>query len=129
MAIDIMQQMQDIKNWKSTRKKNYNVYVCMPTIGTQCKNELEGVEYITDANTPFILSGTVGENWTIDLNKLMRTYKFADGSPINQDTFNKRLNKNKLLDWTMLTTNPDATNVWAFHLPLSIKNFPVQTSW
>ena len=115
--------------FKQTRKKKYNVYMCMPPKGTQVTNRLEGSHYQTDENKPFVLSGTVGETWVIDANKLAKTYTFADGSTITSESLKSKL-KNGLIDWVKLTTKQVGMDInFAAHLPLSIKNYPVPTSW
>ncbi len=124
-----MVELQNPKNWKRTHKKQYEVYMCRPIIGTECQNMLEGAKYVTDKNKQFILSGTVGENWIIDVNKLAKTYTFEDGTPITPDTLRAKCRNDGQIDWVKLKTRSDALTNWAFHLPNSIQNFPVQTSW
>lgn len=115
--------------FKQTRKKRYDVYMCMPARGTNVINKLEGAQYETSDNKPFVLSGTVGEKWVIDANKLAKTYTFADGSPITPETLQTRL-KNGIIDWVRLTTKQAGVDInFAAHLPLSVTNYPVQTSW
>ena len=125
----IMEQLNNPKNWKKTHKKAYNVYMCRPLPGTQCVNRLEGSQYVTDQNKQFIISGTVGETWVIDVNKLAKTYTFADGTPITPDTLKAKCEDDGQIEWVKLSTRQDVTPNWAFHLPKSIQNFPVQTSW
>jgi hypothetical protein len=125
-----MQELNNPKNWKKTHKKSYKVWICRPATGTQCTNVLEGANYVTDQNKQFIISGTVGETWVIDAGKLAKTYTFDDGTPITPDTLKSKLNRSGQIDWTKLQTKQDGMAInYAFHLPLSIKNFPVQTSW
>lgn len=125
---NILAEIQNPKNWKRTHKKSYNVYMCRPLPGTQCTNRLEGSQYVTDQDRQFILSGTIGETWVIDVNKLAKTYTFADGTPITPDTLKARCEDDGQIEWVKLSTRADATPNWAFHLPKSIQNFPVQTS-
>lgn len=127
---NIMSELNNIKNWKRTSKKNYDVYVCAPWVGTKVHNRLEGSNYVVDNNKRFVISGTVGEQWVVDLAKLSKTYCFMDGSPITNESLYKRVNERKLLDWQHIKTLPGGGGInWAFHLPLGIKNFPVNTSW
>jgi len=126
---DIMEQLNNQKNWKKTHKKAYDVYMCRPLPGTQCTNKLEGSHYVTDQNKQFIISGTVGETWVIDVNKLAKTYTFADGTPITPDTLKAKCEDDGQIEWVKLSTRQDVTPNWAFYLPKSIQNFPVQTSW
>lgn len=127
---NIMTEISNPKNWKRTVKKNYDVYVCAPRLGTKVHNKLEGSDYIVDNNKRFVISGTVGETWVIDAGKLAKTYSFMDGTPITAESLNKRSTASKLLDWTHIKTLPGGGECnWAIHLPLTIKNFPVNTSW
>lgn len=128
---NIMQEIQNPNNWKRTRKKQYEVYVCRPALGTTETNRLEAVTYTTDANKQFIISGTVGEKRVIDLGNLVKTYCTLDGKPITAGYLQEKMGADGTIDWLHLKTIPAADTVtnWAFHLPLGIKNFPVQTSW
>lgn len=126
---NILTEIQNPKNWKRTHKKSYDVYMCRPLPGTQCTNKLEGSRYITDKNKQFIISGTAGETWAIDVNKLAKTYTFADGTPIMPDTLRAKCKSSGQIEWVKLSTRTDTTPNWAFHLPKSIQNFPVKTSW
>lgn len=125
----MMQMASNPNNWKRTHKKSYEVYVCRPLPGTQCVNRLEGTHYVTDQNKQFIISGTVGETWVIDMNKLAKTYIFADGTPITDATLSKKCYSNGQMDWEKLITRADRNTNWAMLIPKSIQNFPVQTSW
>lgn len=129
MQQDITNYLNNPKNWKRTHKKKYDVYMCRPLPGTKCSNFLEGSNYTTDQNKQFILSGTVGEQWVIDVNKLEKTYTFDNGTPITSDTLYAKCREDGCIEWTKLTTRSDATANWAIHLPMSVRNFPVQTSW
>lgn len=126
---DIMVELNNPKNWKRTHKKSYEVYVCRPLPGTKCSNKFEGSNYVTDDKKQFIISGTRGETWVIDVNKLAKTYTFADGTPITPDTLRQKCNPSGQMNWQKMKTRPDNCNNWAFHLPKSIQNFPVKTSW
>lgn len=127
---NILQELGNPKNWKRTAKKNYDVYVCKPSKGTSVTNKLEGANYVTDDNKQFVISGTVGEQWVIDVNKLAKTYCFMDGSPITPNALNNKVDVDGNIDWMHLKTLPGGGGLnWAFHLPLDVKDFPVQTSW
>lgn len=122
--------INNIKNWKRTSKKLYEVYVCRPVLGTAVTNKLEGASYTTDKNKQFVISGTLGEQQVIDVGKLAQTYTFLDGTPITPDGLKaKKVGKSGEIDWMHLKTKQQnkVTN-WAFHLPASVKDFPVQTS-
>ena len=125
----IMEMAQNPKNWKKTHKKSYEVYVCRPLPGTQCANRLEGAQYTTDQNKQFIISGTVGETWVIDVNKLAKTYIFADGMPVMEETLRLKCRQDGQMGWQKMRTQTAADTNWAMLVPKHIQNFPVQTSW
>lgn len=125
----VIRMASDPRNWKKTHKKSYECYVCRPFPGAECTNVLEGTHYITDQNKQFIISGTAGEMWVIDVNKLAKTYVFADGTPITPESLTARLEPDQQMEWTKIKTRADASINFALHIPNSVKNFPVQTSW
>lgn len=63
-------------NYKSTRKKtSYSIKASMPYIGTKVHNYLEKADYVVDENkNRVVLTGTVGEQWTVSIQKLCSTY-------------------------------------------------------
>lgn len=123
--------VRDPRVWAKTGKKSYEIWVCKPPIGTKVYNELEDVHYTTSEAKPFVLSGTVGEQWVIDGAKLAKTYTFATGEPITADAVTRR-SKHGLLDWVKVKTIPGQMCNFAVQLPKSdvtYKNFEVKTSW
>ena len=114
-------------DFKETFKIDYDVYVCKPKLGTKVHNILENTDYITDTKRSFVISGTVGETWVIDINKLIKTYCHIDNKIINQDEFDS----DTLIDWLQFKTITEANKeiYFAAHLKPSIKEYPVQTSW
>lgn len=128
-----MKDFRNPANWKRTSKKLYNVYMCRPEFGTAVHNRLEHCDYTTNEKKQFVLSGTVGEQWVIDGNKLASTYEFEDGTPINPQTLGAKIAKgtNGQIDWIKLRTRQSTGQFnYAFHLPINeIRDFPVKTSW
>lgn len=125
----ILQMVSDPKNWKKTHKKSYEVYVCRPLPGTECHNKLEDANYVTDENRQFIISGTVGETWVIDIDKLAKTYYFADGGSISPITLQNKCRPDGQMDWQKMKTQTACDINWALLIPSGVENFPVQTSW
>lgn len=117
----------DMTNWKKTTKKLYEVYVCMPALGTKVYNVLEDAYYTTTEERPFVLSGTVGEQWIIDFARLARTYKQLNGEPITIESFKGKGHPYKV-DWFKIQTVDDPTTNWAFFVDKS-KKVKVQTAW
>ncbi len=128
--MNIEQELMNPNNWKMTRKKSYVIHVSKPRPGTGVKNHLEGSTYTTDQDKQFVLRGTANEQWVIDIGKLCKTYTDAQGRPITEDLLRSKMNQDGTIDWFPITPIiAGAPRNWAFHLPLSVKNFPVQTSW
>lgn len=124
----IMQMLQNPKSWRRTKKKKYSVYMCMPPVGTKCYNELELCNYETTPERRFILSGTVGEVWVVNVKTLVNTYCWADGSPITEQSLRDKLDRNGNINWHKITTQVKTPEtVWALRLPLSVTNFEVIT--
>lgn len=129
----LLRDVQNPANWRKTSKKYYDLWVCIPSIGTKVVNFLEGSEYRTSNRKPFILSGTAGECQTIDETRLYETYRLFGGAKLNKTEILSRM-KNGILDWTHIETIPNNKVNWAFYLDPNkygedaIINLPVQTS-
>lgn len=130
----LLQDLRNPKNWKKTCKKKYDIWMCMPGPGKSVTNFLEGSHYVTNENKPFVLSGTAGECWTVDMKKLFKTYALFGGQPLSVEYLKSKLIHGKL-DWVHLETLADGAINWAFYLDprkygkQAVINFPVQTSW
>ena len=159
----------DPSNYKHCMKKQYDIYVCKPSLNTVVINKLEqadvvrqlggkefftadavanmqqsnpqlfdflqniisqGKAYVVNYNTPFVLAGTLGELWCIDVVKLTQKYTFVSNGqpmPINNQSFNQRSNGD-VLDWQVVRTRPDNSKAWACFIPRNQQG-QVQTSW
>ena len=139
MTLEEFRQLSaNSNNWVSTGKRDYDIYVSIPVKGTEVHNYLEGSDYITSDKKPFVLHGTVGEEWTIDGKKLAKTYEFMDGTPITAKELLRRVEHTEqgdVLGVTHIRTKRDNTpdiiepTNFAIFIPKEIENFPVQTSW
>ena len=153
---NVLAMLQDQNNWKKTKKNSYSIWATIVQPGVNCYNNLEDCKYTTNEQKCVILSGTRGEQWVTTLDKLAKTYYFTnsisalenlpkrpidasnasstlvdESQIINAKSLKARANRKRLLPWTSITTIPvsgDYTN-YCFHLPTSVKNFPVTTSW
>lgn len=133
LQIDI----RDPKNWKRTCAKQYEVYICMPAPGTKTRNALEKCVYTTNQERPFIISGTLGETWTIDADKFASKYgvrKTEGLVPVDINKYNQAYLNGQTIDWRKFEARPGQSRVWAFFLDIdkygnAAKNFPVNTSW
>ena len=125
---NIMQELNNPKNWKRTSKKIYEVYMCKPGTGVKVQDKISGNPYVVNDTQAYVISGTIGDIDVIDARTLATNYAFIDNTPINGETIRKKANRDGLIDWTHLKTTPkNGEVVWAFHLPNSIQNFPVNT--
>lgn len=75
-------------NWQPCTKVEYDIQVYVPAPGTKVHNFLEDSYYTTDDKKPYVLVGTVGEEWTVDAKKVMKAYTF-EGKPITEDILAK----------------------------------------
>ena len=125
--------------WFETRKKAYSIHACRPHLGSKVYNFLEDSHHITDADKCFVLCGTIGEKWVINLKELQDTYTFDNGQPIQSEVLYKHLYKwvsggngvsTPILDWIKINTiQNESRKYWALTLPKCIKNYPVITAW
>lgn len=111
----LLDEARNHNNWKRTCKKKYDIWMRMPGPGKNVTNFLEGSHYVTNENKPFVLSGTVGECWTVDAKKLFKTYRLFGGQPLTVDYLKGRMVNGKL-DWIHLETVADGQVNWAFFL-------------
>lgn len=118
--------------YRRTSKKKYEVYVCMPKIGQAVHNKLENANYITEEGKRFVISGTVGEQWVISIDKLAKTYQLPDGAEINPaylKTKIQQVNGNSIIDWFTVVTKPGGGGInWATFVPKQFI-FKIKTSW
>lgn len=115
------------ENWKRTHKKKYQIFVCMPSLGTKVYNHLEDTHYVTSEKKPFVLSGTAGEQRVIDPAKLFKTYQLPTGEPLNLD-YLKTKGHPYNVDWFKIETRSDTIINWALFIPKNQK-LAVPTSW
>lgn len=66
-------------------KKSYTMSAEKVPAGTELYNYLEDCHYTTDASKCIRLIGTVGEEWPVTIEKLVKTYTFADGTHITAE--------------------------------------------
>lgn len=167
-----MININDASLYKRCQKKKYNVWVCMPPLGTCVINKLEQAQvvkqfngrtyftskeiinlsnnkrevyeflaknaYIVDGDKRFVLSGTQGELWTIDANKLAKTYVFAGNAnkpdeDINVESIrarfsNKRVGAEPVMNWQLLETRAVKDSNFACQVPAN-EIFTINTSW
>lgn len=60
--------------WKPTRKKVYTVKVRPGRNGEKVHNYLENTDYVVSFDRPYIITGTVGEEWVVTENVLCKKY-------------------------------------------------------
>ena len=120
--------------YKRTRKKKYTITACMPLYGTQVFNKLEQVRYVTTSEKQFVLTGTVGEQWVIDVNKLTKTYTFANGMQITKDILAKMVTAQNVNGIPQPVIKPfkvttlDGPINWAVRVPTNLV-FQIPTAW
>lgn len=90
----------------------------------------QGRAYVVSSTTPVVIAGTIGEMWTTDLNKLMRTYTFLQsGHPVQiTPQLIKQRSNGETLPWTVIKTAADKTENYACFVPVKSKG-QLQTAW
>lgn len=120
---------QHIDFWKRTGKKKYEIWATIAQPGVTVKNILELSEYVTDANKCVVLSGTLGEQWTVTLKRLAETYTFATGEGINIGSIVKHM-RHASDGWMKVATIPGQLVNYAMFLDINqFRNVPISTSW
>lgn len=122
------------QNYKRTHKKKYEITACMPPEGTRVFNKLERAQYVTSNEKQFVLTGTVGEQWVIDVNKLCSSYCFPDGRPLDKRTLSGMVKahiqngmKVPVIHSFKVATLP-GPYCWALRVPTNYC-FQIPTSW
>ncbi len=90
------------------RKKIYDIKCCIPPKGIEIYNHLEDAHYITNDVEKVLMKGLLNEIWIIDLNVLMRSYRFADGEAINEYSLKRR---GKMIDDDLIMNWQDVTSI------------------
>ena len=117
--------MNDITNWKKTRKIEYCVWVQHAPIGLTIYNTLENSESVAKLERCVVVSGTAGEQWIISDSCMSDTYVNIDGTGISQIDDNPRLNNG----WTKIKAKSNGALRYALQLPIDIRNFPIIAEW
>lgn len=91
------------------KKKNYNVQVYKPPHGTKIYNFLEDSIDYTDETKPYVIIGILGEEWTMNENKLKQIYNVN----INDITEDPIVISTK--------TDENSPKNYCIHIPLDIK--------
>ena len=74
---------------KQYMKRSYTIKAEKVAAGTKLYNYLEDCHYTTTDTKCIKLTGTVGEEWPVTIEKLVKTYIFVDGSPITSENIPK----------------------------------------
>lgn len=102
--------MLDINNpdlYLPCRKQNYHIECCIPPKGIEIYNHLEDAHYITNDIEKVLMRGLLQEIWLIDLETLIKSYKFTDGEAITLDSLNKRgkmIDDDLIMNWQKVSS-------------------------
>jgi hypothetical protein len=123
---NIQQELMNVDNWKSTRRKNYAAWVCRPELKTTVVDVTTDYTYSTNKKEAFILSGTVGELRGISASELSTMYTFTDGVKIDQNSLQSKVFSNGQLEWTRVVSRLDLDRpMYAFHVPTTVMDLPI----
>lgn len=115
----------DPSQYEKCKKTFYKIHVYVPEIGTKVHNYLENSDYVTNEKKPYVLVGTVDEEWTVDSARLIKTYTY-NGKKITEDVLKQLSDGNQHEIETIV--NADASYLWCVQVPKNEK-VKVQTSW
>jgi hypothetical protein len=115
--------------FRPTNKESYSVYACIAPVGTEFENPLENAKYETKNADTVILSGTQGELWTTNKEKVAKTYQI-NGQEIEYGAISKDCGKDGVCaDWVEIQTKPQPKgSVFAMQLGEN-QTATVETSW
>jgi len=82
----------------------------------------QGKLYVVSEKTPVVLVGTMGEMWTVKFEKLVKGYTLTNGNAWDS------IKPEVVVDWTSITSNPDASVAFACFVPVMQKG-QIQTPW
>lgn len=111
------------------KKATYTIFARYAYPGDEIHNYLEDSDYVTSDDKPIVLSGTVEEEWTVTMDKLMNTYTFANGDPITEEDFGYRIPQSDD-EWVEICPIQDdnAPTIFAYQTDPS-DQVEVETSW
>lgn len=72
-----IKEMNNASNWMQVRKKRYQVNWCVPQIGYRVHNIFENSDCVANQNTPILITGIYGEQWTTSIECFIRTYAIS----------------------------------------------------
>lgn len=143
---ELMRYINNPHNYHVAKKKQYDIWCCIPKLGTQVYNRLEHATYVTspEKNNFVVLSGTVGEQWVISFEKLLKTYTpsseetilsvlhrefgLQGGTPYAQRIQACAVQYGATADWFKVHPRTDSTCYWACFVP-SQYQFAINTAW
>lgn len=99
-------------------KRSYRVRIRRGRTGEPVYNVLEDAHYSVNDKQPFILTGTVGEQWCIGEEKLLKQYQITKEQLDSIGTTDQ---------WLFTRQTPEC--VWASLVPIEQGTFTVDTSW
>lgn len=98
---------------RSYDPSSYDVKIEKVAPGTKVHNKLENADYVTDENRCFVVTGTAGEQWPVNGDKLKNKYG------INPDTVKEG-------EQTVAHVDGGSDGIWA--VPVT-GNHKIETSW
>ena len=116
--------LDNVRIYKPVKKKLYSVLVSKPDIGTVVVDKLGASYYRTTEEKPYVITGTRGEQWCVNLGVLNKTYEFMNGTEITEKSI-RCLGE----DAIEIRVKKDSTVHYAYKLSDMVKNLPVVTSW
>lgn len=97
-------------DWRNTRLKERDVYVCVPPVGTRI-----GKVLVTTPEKEVVVFGGKRDTAVISMAELIANYKLPSGEDLNQANFGRLFKEDKkslerVLPWTLLKVKPVGAN-------------------
>lgn len=113
--------MYDIRNWKPTKLKSFECYVCMPPLGTTIYNDNTQMRETTDADNKFVLCYPNGMLQVISTNYFLSRFK-TPGYYVTESYLDKYCIIDQLMNWHDFEHYADSEYKY-FAMKLSSKEF------
>lgn len=124
-------QEECIKNMEKAikvTKKRYDCQAYIPAIGTEVYNYLEDAYLVTKEEEPIVIIGPVREEYTVPVDKFLKTYTLPDGSSLSEEWLREHgyWNTNERIN---LVCSPKSDQ-YVFALPVDVEcSFILITAW
>lgn len=108
--------INDIKNYKRVRMKQYITWVAKPTVGTKVTNKITNVTLCTTVEKPYVLSGTRSDYTLVSEAELCSCYILPDNTFITPKYLRDK-EVAGLMEWQQIQPKLKETVLWGCFIP------------